>query len=79
MCCRCCAAPSPPTNRASAAPWANSSGGEGTAATRTRTDAGVPGFGPGLDTARADAVIPVLGLLLGIDDNELNDLAGVAG
>ncbi|MFK4691704.1 DUF5682 family protein [Streptomyces pristinaespiralis] len=53
--------------------------GEGTAATRTRTDAGVPGFGPGLDTARADAVIPVLGLLLGIDDNELNDMAGVAG
>lgn len=39
------------------------------------TDAGRPGFGAGLDGARADAVLPVLQLLLGIDDNEL---AGVA-
>ncbi|MET9420798.1 DUF5682 family protein [Streptomyces sp. NPDC006540] len=53
--------------------------GQGTAAAQTRSDAGIPGFGPGLDTARADAVLPVLRLLLGIDDNELNDLAGVAG
>ncbi|MGW7287998.1 DUF5682 family protein [Streptomyces sp. NPDC054847] len=53
--------------------------GQGTAAAQARTDAGIPGFGPGLDTARAEAVLPVLGLLLGIDDNELNDLAGVAG
>ncbi|HZX37100.1 MAG TPA: DUF5682 family protein [Streptomyces sp.] len=35
----------------------------------------MPGFGPGLDGERADAVLPVLQLLLGIDDN---DLAGVA-
>ncbi|MFI2351387.1 DUF5682 family protein [Streptomyces sp. NPDC019443] len=35
----------------------------------------MPGFGPGLDESRADAVLPVLQLLLGIDDN---DLAGVA-
>jgi hypothetical protein len=45
------------------------------AAGPARTDAGAPGFGPGLDTARADAVTPVLRMLLGIDDN---DLAGVA-
>lgn len=35
----------------------------------------MPGFGPGLDGERADAVLPVLQLLLGIDDK---DLAGVA-
>lgn len=35
----------------------------------------MPGFGAGLDGQRADAVLPVLHLLLGIDDN---DLAGVA-
>ncbi|MEW2080602.1 DUF5682 family protein [Streptomyces sp. NPDC005283] len=35
----------------------------------------MPGFGAGLDGQRADAVLPVLRLLLGIDDN---DLAGVA-
>ncbi|MEW1603836.1 DUF5682 family protein [Streptomyces sp. NPDC093808] len=38
-----------------------------------RTDAfiaGAPGFGPGLDTARADAVLPVLRLLLGPDADE---------
>ncbi|MEU0085558.1 DUF5682 family protein [Streptomyces sp. NPDC006274] len=49
--------------------------GPGPAAGPARTDAGAPGFGPGLDTARADAVTPVLRMLLGIDDN---DLAGVA-
>ncbi|MBT2367817.1 hypothetical protein J7E88_21515 [Streptomyces sp. ISL-10] len=38
-------------------------------------EAALPGFGHGLDEARADAVLPVLRLLLGIDDN---DLAGVA-
>ncbi|MFK4225148.1 DUF5682 family protein [Streptomyces sp. NPDC019890] len=37
-------------------------------------ESGVPGFGAGLDEERADAVLPVLQLLLGIDDN---DLAGV--
>jgi hypothetical protein len=49
--------------------------GPGAAAGPARADAGTPGFGPGLDTARADAVTPVLRLLLGIDDY---DLAGVA-
>ncbi|UYQ63931.1 DUF5682 family protein [Streptomyces peucetius] len=49
--------------------------GPGAAEGPARTDAAAPGFGPGLDTARADAVLPVLRLLLGIDDN---DLAGVA-
>ncbi|MGI5402398.1 DUF5682 family protein [Streptomyces sp. CA-135486] len=38
-------------------------------------ESGVPGFGAGLDAERADAVLPVLQLLLGIDDN---DLVGVA-
>lgn len=49
--------------------------------------AGIPGFGADLDSDRADAVLPVLRLLLGLDDDhddELanaddNDLAGVAG
>ncbi|MEW2634617.1 DUF5682 family protein [Streptomyces sp. NPDC048389] len=40
-----------------------------------RTAVGTPGFGPGLDTARADAVVPVLRLLLGIDDNDLAEVA----
>ncbi|MFC7307412.1 DUF5682 family protein [Streptomyces monticola] len=33
--------------------------------------AGIPGFAPDLDTERADAVLPVLSLLLGLDDNDL--------
>ncbi|MEV6394110.1 DUF5682 family protein [Streptomyces sp. NPDC051907] len=50
--------------------------GPATAAGRTHTETGgVPGFGHGLDGPRADAVLPVLQLLLGIDDD---DLAGVA-
>ncbi|MFI2643105.1 DUF5682 family protein [Streptomyces sp. NPDC018610] len=32
--------------------------------------AGAPGFGPGLDRDRADAVVPVVRLLLGLDDTE---------
>ncbi|MFF4210548.1 DUF5682 family protein [Streptomyces sp. NPDC001796] len=46
------------------------------------TGAGVPGFGGGLDRGRADAVVPVLRLLLGLDEPEgsdVNDLVGVAG
>ncbi|MBT2529574.1 VWA domain-containing protein [Streptomyces sp. ISL-99] len=35
------------------------------AAHPARTESGTPGFGPGLDEERADAVLPVLGLLLG--------------
>ncbi|MFI5877899.1 DUF5682 family protein [Streptomyces sp. NPDC051554] len=44
----------------------------GTAATA----AGIPGFGAELDAGRADAVVPVLRLLLGLDDNELVGVAG---
>jgi hypothetical protein len=33
-------------------------------------DAGLPGFGDGLDTGRADAVLPVLRLLLGTTAEE---------
>ncbi|WP_424878529.1 DUF5682 family protein [Streptomyces sp. SLBN-8D4] len=48
---------------------------------------GIPGFGAGLDSDRADAVLPVVRLLLGLDDDhdddvahaDDNDLAGVAG
>ncbi|MFF7201909.1 DUF5682 family protein [Streptomyces sp. NPDC008141] len=36
-----------------------------------RPQAGMPGFGAGLDEERADAVLPVLRMLLGIDDNDL--------
>ncbi|MEU9009907.1 DUF5682 family protein [Streptomyces sp. NPDC048479] len=41
----------------------------------THGESTMPGFGAGLDGPRADAVLPVLHMLLGIDDN---DLAGVA-
>ncbi|MEU6082218.1 DUF5682 family protein [Streptomyces sp. NPDC047108] len=50
--------------------------GAGTAGGSGAADGTVPGFGPGLDAARADAVLPTLRLLLGLDDN---DLAGVPG
>ncbi|MFD1661585.1 DUF5682 family protein [Streptomyces caeni] len=46
-----------------------------------RTGPGVPGFGSALDAGRADAVVPVLRLLLGLDEpggSDVNDLAGVA-
>ncbi|MEU5320676.1 DUF5682 family protein [Streptomyces sp. NPDC021056] len=43
--------------------------------------AGIPGFGADLDTARADAVLPVVRLLLGLDGDlagaDDNDLVGV--
>ncbi|WP_329349698.1 DUF5682 family protein [Streptomyces sp. NBC_01261] len=42
----------------------------------TATVAGIPGFGAELDAGRADAVVPVLRLLLGLDDNELVGVAG---
>ena len=50
-------------------------GGAGTATS------GIPGFAPDLDPERADAVLPVLRLLLGLDEDTAetdNDLAGVA-
>lgn len=40
------------------------------------TTVGIPGFGAELDAVRADAVVPVLRLLLGLDDNELVGVAG---
>ncbi|MFJ8714836.1 DUF5682 family protein [Streptomyces violaceus] len=43
---------------------------------------GIPGFAVELDTVRADAVLPVVRLLLGLDDVEEetgNDLAGMTG
>lgn len=49
-----------------------------------RSDAGIPGFGAGVDETRADAVLPVLRLLLGAaavephPDHQTNDLAGAA-
>lgn len=46
------------------------------------TGAGVPGFGTDLDMGRADAVVPVLRLLLGLDEpdgSDVDDLVGVAG
>ncbi|MFF3121689.1 DUF5682 family protein [Streptomyces sp. NPDC057908] len=47
----------------------------GPAATATGTTA--PGFGPRLDGARADAVVPVLRLLLGLDTDTGPDPGGV--
>ncbi|MFC9133267.1 DUF5682 family protein [Streptomyces sp. NPDC057099] len=52
-------------------------GGGGSAA-----GSGIPGFAAELDLARADAVLPVVRLLLGLDDVDEktgNDLAGVTG
>ncbi|MFD4942494.1 DUF5682 family protein [Streptomyces sp. NPDC058239] len=50
-----------------------SSGGPTATATGTTT----PGFGPGLDGARADAVVPVLRLLLGLDTGTGPEPGGV--
>ncbi len=41
------------------------------------TEAGLPGFGAGLDEARADGVLPLLRLLLGEQQPDDNDLVGV--
>ncbi|MGW5616817.1 DUF5682 family protein [Streptomyces sp. NPDC003877] len=44
------------------------------------TGSAAPGFAAEFDTARADAVLPVVRLLLGLDDmNRRNDLVGVEG
>ncbi|QOV47716.1 hypothetical protein IPT68_22010 [Streptomyces chromofuscus] len=43
---------------------------------------GIPGFGASLDAERADAVLPVVRLLLGLDgagEEEITELVGVAG
>ncbi|MEU3818428.1 DUF5682 family protein [Streptomyces sp. NPDC030392] len=41
------------------------------------TEAGAPGFGPGLDEARADGVLPVLELVLGHRQTDDDTLVGV--
>ncbi|MFI2616212.1 DUF5682 family protein [Streptomyces sp. NPDC018584] len=40
---------------------------------------GVPGFGEGMDAARADAAVPTVRLLLGMAQRENDDTVGVAG
>ncbi|MFJ8231632.1 DUF5682 family protein [Streptomyces sp. NPDC094448] len=47
------------------------------AAGSATASAGSPGFGPGLDGGRADAVLPVLKLLLGTADDRFDNLLGV--
>ncbi|MFJ5998248.1 DUF5682 family protein [Streptomyces sp. NPDC092370] len=56
--------------------------GPGAGGGATVTGAATPGFAAELDPARADAVLPVVRLLLGldeVDENTGNDLAGVTG
>ncbi|MEV3968974.1 DUF5682 family protein [Streptomyces sp. NPDC050698] len=56
--------------------------GPGAGGGRAAAGSGTPGFAAELDLARADAVLPVVRLLLGLDDvdeNTGNDLAGVTG
>ncbi|MFI2715474.1 DUF5682 family protein [Streptomyces collinus] len=56
--------------------------GPGTGAGATAAGTATPGFAAGFDTERADAVLPVVRLLLGLDDMEENtddNLAGVTG
>ncbi|MER7901173.1 DUF5682 family protein [Streptomyces sp. NPDC096046] len=56
--------------------------GPGAGGGATVTGAGTPGFAAELDPARADAVLPVVRLLLGldeVDENTGNDLSGVTG
>ncbi|MCZ4514391.1 DUF5682 family protein, partial [Streptomyces sp. ActVer] len=50
--------------------------GPGTRGAATATASGIPGFAPDLDTARADAVLPVLRLLLGPDETTGADGVG---
>lgn len=64
--------------------------GPGMRESATATGSAIPGFAPDLDIERADAVLPVLRLLLGLDENDVaaddaendndandNDLVGV--
>lgn len=56
--------------------------GPGAGGGATAAGSGTPGFAAELDTVRADAVLPVVRLLLGLDDvdeNTDNNLAGVTG
>lgn len=50
--------------------------GPGTRGAASATASGIPGFAPDLDAARADAVLPVLRLLLGPDETEGAEGAG---
>ncbi|MGP4013427.1 DUF5682 family protein [Streptomyces sp. 4N124] len=56
--------------------------GPGARGSTAAVGSGIPGFAADLDTARADAVLPVVRLLLGLDDGDHptaddNDLVGV--
>jgi hypothetical protein len=54
--------------------------GPGSTGSTATAGAGIPGFAPDLDSERADAVLPVVRLLLGpaaVDDGAGNDLVGV--
>ncbi|MGI3228018.1 DUF5682 family protein [Streptomyces sp. GTA36] len=53
--------------------------GPGTCGSATATASGIPGFASDLDTARADAVLPVLRLLLGPDETVDAEGAGDTG
>ncbi|MEV4037207.1 DUF5682 family protein [Streptomyces umbrinus] len=53
--------------------------GPGTRGSATATASGIPGFASDLDTARADAVLPVLRLLLGPDETVDVEGAGDTG
>ncbi|MEK8144579.1 DUF5682 family protein [Streptomyces sp. M10(2022)] len=56
------------TNRAYGAPWASWCAAAGPGRPQPEgPEAGTPGFGAGIDADRADAVLPVLRLLLGHD------------
>ncbi|MCX4576995.1 DUF5682 family protein [Streptomyces sp. NBC_01571] len=50
--------------------------GPGARGSAAAAASGIPGFAPELDAGRADAVLPVLRLLLGQDDNETNETTG---
>ncbi|MER5404848.1 DUF5682 family protein [Streptomyces sp. NPDC002769] len=50
--------------------------GPGARGSAVAAASGIPGFAPELDAGRADAVLPVLRLLLGQDDNETNETTG---
>ncbi|MFG2379912.1 DUF5682 family protein [Streptomyces avermitilis] len=55
--------------------------GPGARGSAAAVGSGTPGYATDLDTERADAVLPVLRLLLGLDDladSDTNDLVGVA-
>ncbi|MEU9285899.1 DUF5682 family protein [Streptomyces sp. NPDC048275] len=54
--------------------------GPGTRGSAEAAASGMPGFASDLDPERADAVLPVLRLLLGLDESDdVDDLVGVAG